>query len=182
MNATHITIVTNGLPDHDFESTLACSQGNDCTRAQNYEWVIPRSPVNDTTGGHEATNCPEANGDYECAPARGEVAIAINGVPFYGPEDGPGGDAVASQHGAYEEDRQIICIRVSLVTSFTTWALQSSAHSSELLYVLLWHNRGSFRFAGCCSATGTDCPTKGFDSLLIYPSENSGGCTPQLYG
>ena len=25
MNETHITIVTNGLPDHDFESTLACS-------------------------------------------------------------------------------------------------------------------------------------------------------------
>jgi hypothetical protein len=112
MNATHITIVTNGLPDHDFESTLACSQGNDCTRAQNYEWTIPRSPVNDTTGGHDATNCPEANGDYECAPARGEVAIAINGVPFYGPEDGPGGDAVASQHGAYEEDRQPIVLGV----------------------------------------------------------------------
>ena len=108
MNETHITIVTNGLPDHDFESTLACTQANDCTRAQNYEWTIPRSPVNDTTGGHDSTNCPEANGDYECAAALGEVAIAINGVPFYGPEDGPGGDAVASQHGAYEEDRQPI--------------------------------------------------------------------------
>jgi len=112
MNETHITIVTNGLPDHDFESTLACSQGNDCTRAQNYEWTIPRSPVNDTTGGHDATNCPEANGDYECAAALGEVAIAVNGVPFYGPEDGPGGDAVASQHGAYEEDRQPIVLGV----------------------------------------------------------------------
>jgi hypothetical protein len=108
LNETHITIVTNGLPDHDFESTLACSQANDCTRAQNYEWTIPRSPVNDTTGEHDSTNCPEANGDYECAAALGEVAIAINGVPFYGPEDGPGGDAVASQHGAYEEDRQPI--------------------------------------------------------------------------
>ncbi|MGB1421609.1 MAG: YHYH protein [Poseidonia sp.] len=108
MNETHITIVTNGLPDHDFESTLACTQANDCTRAQNYEWVIPRSPANDTSGGHDSTNCPEANGDFECAAALGEVAIAINGVPFYGPEDGPGGDAVASQHGVYEEDRQPI--------------------------------------------------------------------------
>ncbi|MEK9909458.1 MAG: YHYH protein [Candidatus Thalassarchaeaceae archaeon] len=106
MNETHITITSNGLPDHDFESTLACSEANDCTRAQNYEWSIPRSPTNDTSGGHDATNCPEANGDYECAPALGDVAIAINGVPFYGPEDGPGGDAVASQHGMYEEDRQ----------------------------------------------------------------------------
>ena len=108
MNETHITITSNGLPDHDFESTLACSEANDCTRAQNYEWSIPRSPTNDTSGGHDATNCPEANGDYECAPALGEVAIAINGVPFFGPEDGPGGDAVASQHGMYEEDRQNI--------------------------------------------------------------------------
>ena len=91
MNETHITIVTNGLPDHDFESTLACSQANDCARAQDYEWTIPRSPVNDTTGGHDSTNCPEANGDYECAAALGEVAIAINGVPFYGPEDGQEG-------------------------------------------------------------------------------------------
>ena len=108
MNETHITIMANGLPDHDFESTLACSEANDCTRAQNYEWTIPRSPTNDTSGGHDATNCPEANGDYECAPALGDVAIAINGVPFYGPEDGPGGDAVASQHDIYEEDRQNI--------------------------------------------------------------------------
>jgi hypothetical protein len=108
MNATHITITTNGLPDHDFESTLACSQAGDCAAAQTYEWVIPRSPTNDTTGGHDATNCPEAQGAYECAPALGEVAIAINGVPFYGPEDGPGGDAVASHHGMYIEDRQAI--------------------------------------------------------------------------
>ena len=108
MNETHITITSNGLPDHDFESTLACSQANDCARAQNYEWTIPRSPVNDTTGGHDATNCPEAQGNYECAAALGEVAIAINGVPFYGPEDGPGGDAVASHHGVYVEDRQPI--------------------------------------------------------------------------
>ncbi|MEL0336710.1 MAG: YHYH protein, partial [Euryarchaeota archaeon] len=108
MNETHITITSNGLPDHDFESTLACSEANDCTRGQNYQWNIPRSPTNDTSGGHDATNCPEANGDYECAPALGDVAIAINGVPFYGPEDGPGGDAVASQHDIYEEDRQNI--------------------------------------------------------------------------
>ena len=108
MNETHITIAANGLPDHDFESTLACSEAKDCTRAQNYEWTVPRSPVNDTIGGHDDTNCPEANGDYECAAALGEVAIAINGVPFYGPEDGPGGDAVASHHGAYVEDRQAI--------------------------------------------------------------------------
>jgi hypothetical protein len=96
------------LPNHDFESTLACSQAGDCAVAQSYTWSIPRSPANDTTGGHNSADCPEANGDYECAPARGAVALSINGVPIYGPEDGPGGDAVAAEHGAYNEDRQPI--------------------------------------------------------------------------
>ena len=27
----------------------------------------------------------------DIAPDRGPVAVAVNGVPFYGPEDGPGG-------------------------------------------------------------------------------------------
>jgi hypothetical protein len=108
LNETHLIIATNGLPNHDFESTLACSQGGDCAVAQSYTWSIPRSPVNDTTGGHNSADCPETNGDYECAPARGAVALSINGVPIYGPEDGPGGDAVAAEHGAYNEDRQPI--------------------------------------------------------------------------
>jgi len=108
LNETHLIIATNGLPNHDFESTLACSQAGDCAVAQSYTWSIPRSPVNDTTGGHDSSNCPEAAGAYECAPDRGAVALSINGVPIYGPEDGPGGDAVAAEHGAYNEDRQPI--------------------------------------------------------------------------
>ena len=108
INETHLIIDTNGLPNHDFESTLACSGGGNCATAQSYTWSIPRNPVNDTTGGHDSTDCPEANGDKECAPERGAVAVAINGVPIFGPEDGPGGDAVAAEHGAYNEDRQPI--------------------------------------------------------------------------
>jgi hypothetical protein len=108
LNETHVIITTNGIPNHDFESRNACTQGNDCTAAQNYEWSIPRNPTNDTTGGHNSDDCPEAGGDYQCAADRGAIAVAINGVPIYGPEDGPGGDAVAAEHGAYEEDRQPI--------------------------------------------------------------------------
>ena len=108
LNETHLLITTNGLPNHDFESTLACSQAGDCATAQPYTWSIPRSPITDTAGGHDSTNCPEVNGDKECAPDRGAVAVAINGVPIYGPEDGPGGDAVAAHHGMYNEDRQPI--------------------------------------------------------------------------
>ena len=109
LNETHLIINTNGLPNHDFESTLACSGGGgDCAAPQSYTWSIPRSPVNDTAGGHDSTDCPEANGDKECAPDRGAVAVSINGVPIFGPEDAPGGDAVAAEHGAYNEDRQPI--------------------------------------------------------------------------
>ncbi|MDP6864245.1 MAG: YHYH protein [Candidatus Poseidoniaceae archaeon] len=108
LNETHLIISTNGIPNHDFESTLACSQGGDCTKVQDYTWSIPRNPTNDTTGGHDSANCPEANGEYECAPDRGPIAVAMNGVPIFGPEDGPGGDAVAAEHGVYNEDRQPI--------------------------------------------------------------------------
>lgn len=99
----NVSLTMNGLPNHDLESGPGC-----CATAQDYTILVPRSPVNDTTGGHDATNCPEANGAFACAPDRGEVAFALNGVPIYGPEDGPGGDAVASHHGVYEEDRQEI--------------------------------------------------------------------------
>jgi hypothetical protein len=108
LNETHVIITTNGIPNHDFESMLACTQGGDCTAEQNYLWSIPRNPTNDTTGGHDSADCPEAGGDFECAADRGAIAVAINGVPLYGPEDGPGGDAVAAEHGAYVEDRQPI--------------------------------------------------------------------------
>ena len=36
LNETHLIITTNGLPNHDFESTLACSQAGDCATAQSY--------------------------------------------------------------------------------------------------------------------------------------------------
>ena len=103
VDGDNVSLSMNGLPNHDLESGPGC-----CAAAQDYTILVPRSPVNDTTGGHDATNCPEANGAFTCAPDRGEVAFALNGVPIYGPEDGPGGDAVASHHGVYDEDRQEI--------------------------------------------------------------------------
>ena len=57
LNETHLIITTNGLPNHDFESTLACSGGGDCATAQSYTWSIPRSPTNDTSGGLDSRNC-----------------------------------------------------------------------------------------------------------------------------
>jgi len=95
-NETHIQIVTNGLPNHDFHSGPGC-----CASQQDTAWVIPLEPTNET-------ECNPIASSEGCtmAPERGPVAFAVNGVAIYGPEDGPGGDAVAGQEGAYEEDRQ----------------------------------------------------------------------------
>tara|TARA_Y100001970_G_scaffold104228_1_gene130604 strand:+ start:4329 stop:6257 length:1929 start_codon:yes stop_codon:yes gene_type:complete len=95
-NETIIQISANGLPNHDLESGPGC-----CTSSQNHEWIIPLEPRNNT-------NCNPviSSSGCELAPERGAIAFAVNGIPIFGPEDGPGGDAVAGQEGAYEEDRQ----------------------------------------------------------------------------
>ena len=103
VDSNNVTLTMNGLPNHDFQSGPGC-----CAGSQVYNITIPRSPTNDTHGGHDSTNCPEAAGLYECAPIRGSIGYALNGVPLFGPEDGPGGDAVASHHGQFQEDRQDI--------------------------------------------------------------------------
>ncbi|RZD52013.1 MAG: hypothetical protein CXT67_07330 [Methanobacteriota archaeon] len=94
---------SNGIPNHDFLSTLGC-----CADEMDYTAYITMNPVDDTTGGHSSINCPAAAGRWECAPDRGAVAIGVNGVPIYGPEEGPGGDAVALHFDYFNEDRQPI--------------------------------------------------------------------------
>ncbi|MEE2747102.1 MAG: YHYH protein [Candidatus Thermoplasmatota archaeon] len=98
-----MVVDSNGIPNHDFLSTMGC-----CTDEVDLEWHITLSPVNDTSGGHSSTNCPAAQGQWECAPSRGAVAVAVNGVPMFGPEEGPGGDAVALHFDYFDEDRQPI--------------------------------------------------------------------------
>ena len=68
------------------------------------EWHIPLNPVNDTSGGHDTTNCPASTGRWECAPDRGAVAVSVNGVPIYGVEEGPGGDAIALHFDYFVEE------------------------------------------------------------------------------
>jgi len=86
-----IQVAANGIPNHDFTSTKGC-----CTNEEDYDWIFPITAVEDS------------DGSYESGPARGAVAVAVNGVPMFGPEDGPGGDAVALHHKYYHEDRQQI--------------------------------------------------------------------------
>ncbi len=101
-DATYMTITTPGIANHDMEG----GPGGEIN-SQDYSWKLPLVPVDDD-------DCnPEVSTDgCEMAPDRGPVATAINGVPFFGPEDGPGGDAVANHIGVYEEDRQDIALGV----------------------------------------------------------------------
>ena len=102
IDSGNITISTNGLPNHDFESGPGC-----CTSAQTTSYTIPIEPTNDT-------DCnPNISTDgCTMAPERGSIAFAVNGIAIYGPEDGPGGDAIAGQEGAFEEDRQHIWLGI----------------------------------------------------------------------
>jgi hypothetical protein len=101
-NDTHIEITSNGIPNHDLESGPGC-----CTSAQEHVWTIPLEPTNQTE-----CNPSVSTDGCTMAPERGAVAFAANGVPIFGPEDGPGGDAVAGQEGAYEEDRQHVWLGI----------------------------------------------------------------------
>ena len=102
IDSGNITISTNGFPNHDFESGPGC-----CASEQSISYTIPVNPSNDT-------DCTPSVSTEGCtmAPERGSVAFSVNGVPIYGPEDGPGGDAVAGQEGAYEEDRQHVWLGI----------------------------------------------------------------------
>lgn len=84
-------IRSNGIPNHDFESGLGC-----CAAENGYEWKIPLDPLK--------------TDQVEYAPERGAIAISVNGVPFFGPEEGPGGDAVALHFNYFVEDRQPIVL------------------------------------------------------------------------
>ena len=97
-DGVYMTISTPGIANHDMEGGTA---GN--IVAQDFDWKLPITPTNNT-------NCNPIVSINGCdiAPYRGPVAVAVNGVPFYGPEDGPGGDAVAHEIGIYDEDRQEI--------------------------------------------------------------------------
>ena len=101
--STTMEINSNSIPNHNWLSAFAAN-----AEEQSESFTIVLEPVNDTDGGHSSANCPASNGAYECAPARGPVGIAVNGVPIFGPEEGPGGDAVALEFLYFNEDRQPI--------------------------------------------------------------------------
>ena len=84
-----VIISANGIPNHSIESGVGC-----CASNQNSTWYIPLFP-------EEAIS-------KTMAPDRGPVAVTVTGVAIYGPEEGPGGDAVALEYEYFVEDRQPI--------------------------------------------------------------------------
>ena len=100
-----MVVESNGIPNHDFLSTMGC-----CAPEKDFTTTFPLNPVNDTAGGHDTTNCPASAGRWECVPDRGTVAMSVNGAPIFGPEEGPGGDAVALHFDYFNEDRQPIVL------------------------------------------------------------------------
>jgi hypothetical protein len=64
------TVASNGIPHYAFQSITP-----NALAAQNYNWQIPRNPSPAATTSD--------------IPLLGEVGIASNGLPFYGPNEGP---------------------------------------------------------------------------------------------
>ena len=125
---------------------------------------MPLTPTNNT-------NCnPSVSIDgCDIAPDRGPVAVAVNGVPFYGPEDGPGGDAVAHEIGIYDEDRQEIDLGIC------------GAHTGPGGYhyhfdgnCMHWHNEtnehSDYEFSKIDNSTHSPIIGFAFDGYPIYGS------------
>ena len=101
-DSTYMTISTPGIANHDMQGGPGGGIND-----QDYEWVLPLVPEDDPD-----CDPSESTNGCEMAPELGPVAVAVNGVPFYGPEDGPGGDAVATHIGQYTETEQEIWLGV----------------------------------------------------------------------
>ena len=158
-DGVYMTISTPGIANHDMEGGTA---GN--IVAQDFDWKLPLTPTNNT-------NCnPSVSIDgCDIAPDRGPVAVAVNGVPFYGPEDGPGGDAVAHEIGIYDEDRQEIDLGIC------------GAHTGPGGYhyhfdgnCMHWHNEtnehSDYEFSKIDNSTHSPIIGFAFDGYPIYGS------------
>ena len=158
-DGVYMTISTPGIANHDMEGGTA---GN--IVAQDFDWKLPLTPTNNT-------NCnPSVSIDgCDIAPDRGPVAVAVNGVPFYGPEDGPGGDAVAHEIGIYDEDRQEIDLGIC------------GAHTGPGGYhyhfdgnCMHWHNEtnehSDYEFSKINNSTHSPIIGFAFDGYPIYGS------------
>lgn len=71
-----VTVKSNGIPDFPY---IATSTG--VPEANIVDYVFPATP----TPAENSTDIPIA----------GEIGVAINGIPIYGPTEGPGGDVNA---------------------------------------------------------------------------------------
>ena len=78
-----VTVSANGIPDFPY---IATSPG--VPEANDVDYVFPATPM--------------VADEVTAIPIVGEVGVAINGVPIYGPTEGPGGDVKARPGGFTE--------------------------------------------------------------------------------
>lgn len=78
-----VTVTSNGVPDFPY---IATSPG--VPEPNIVDYVIPATPT------------PAE--DFTDIPIVGEIGVAVNGIPIYGPTEGPGGD-VNSRPGGFVE-------------------------------------------------------------------------------
>tara|TARA_B110000438_G_scaffold286879_1_gene318578 strand:+ start:1650 stop:2993 length:1344 start_codon:yes stop_codon:yes gene_type:complete len=119
MTEDSVIVTSSGIPNHDFQSALGC-----CAEENDYQWIIPTSP--------------KFSEEIIMAPDRGPIAITVTGVPIYGPEEGPGGDAVALNFDYFEEDRQPI--ELGLCGGHSAGAYFHYHYDANCLH---WHPEGS---------------------------------------
>lgn len=80
---TSIYVESNGMPNFNFIQMTPHE-----LEIQNWNWVLPRFPIYQdvitsiTDGGGPPTEC-------ETTPQLGMLGIAVNGMPFFGPTEGP---------------------------------------------------------------------------------------------
>ena len=94
-----IKVISTGIPSRDFKSWYGC-----CASEQNKTWYLPLYPELSNAGINDVWTFSQTNS----VPIRGAIAITVEGVAIYGPEDGPGSDAVATDLGIIEETEQRI--------------------------------------------------------------------------
>ena len=88
--STQVTVVSTGIPNHDYDSGGGC-----CTAVQSMTNVFPLRPQMASSPTYSST--------------RGAIAIAVNGVAIFGPEDSNDQDVVIWTATSDQEPQLAMC-------------------------------------------------------------------------
>lgn len=89
-SSTQVTVASSGIPNHDYDSGGGC-----CAKVQTMSNTFPLQPQLATTPTYSST--------------RGAIAIAVNGVAIFGPEDSNDQDVVIWTDTSDQEPQLAMC-------------------------------------------------------------------------